>query len=282
MSRRAASYGTIDFAYGAHLATIEPEVDGPIWMVNLMKYKTSATYRDGRSDLTGQEADDRYAPIDVLTSIGAEVVLFGDVDTQLLGDDTIWDRVGVVKYPSRRSFIDMQSRPDFVERHVHKEAGMEFTIVMGCLPRQMPAVPAQSDTQHDAQFEGAQTAGEAGSRSGPVIVMHVIRFNDPVQGPELMRSYEMAAAHAASVNGAGDPSQLVAGWFNVEGTIIGDGRAWHEVRFNQFPSREAFFTVVADPARQAAQREFRERAIADTYAVILRPQINRITGSLAC
>jgi hypothetical protein len=183
MSRIDTPYGTIDATYGAYLATITPEDDGPIWMVNLMKYKKTATYSGTSSELSGQQADDRYAPVDVLTSIGAEVVVFGDVETQLLGDAITWDRVGVVKYPSRRSFIEMQSRPDFVERHVHKEAGMEFTIVMGCVPRETP---------DSAAFD----VGLAPEADDSIIVMHVIAYHDPVRGPELMRSYETAAAAA--------------------------------------------------------------------------------------
>jgi hypothetical protein len=270
MSDQERSYGRIDKNYGFHLATIDPPSDGPIWMVNLMKYKQVAAYVDGSGGISGKEADDRYAPVDVLTAIGAEVILFADVDTQLLGDHTTWDRVGVVKYPSRRSFVEMQSRPDFVERHVHKEAGMEFTIVMGCVPRETPDVSGLGF--------GSDSGRELGV-SDPIIVMHVIRYHDPVAGPEMMRSYESAAAASISATQDGLLSTPIAGWFNVEGTIIGDGREWHEVRFNQFSSREAFLTVVADPARQTAQREFRERAIADTYAIILRPQINRIAAS---
>lgn len=257
MSGQTPSYGRIDSTYGLRLATIDPSHDGPIWMVNLMKYKKVAAYGDGTAGLSGQEADDRYAPMDVLAAIGAEVVLFGDVDTQLLGDTTTWDRVGVVKYPSRRSFIEMQSRPDFTERHVHKEAGMEFTIVMGCVPQARLA-----DSEFDFDREPLALHPASGPALDPVIVMHVIRYHDPVSGSEMMRN---------------DQRTATAGWFNVEGTIIGDGRAWHEVRFDQFPSREACFEMVADPARQAAQRE---QAIADTYAVVLRPQINRIAASL--
>jgi hypothetical protein len=42
--------------------------------------------------------------------------------------------------------------------------------------------------------------------------MHVIRYHDPVSGSEMMRN---------------DQRTATAGCFNVEGTIIGDGRAWH-------------------------------------------------------
>jgi hypothetical protein len=133
-------YGTVDRQYATRLATTAPEFDGPIWMVNLMKYRGVAQYADGRdSSITGREADNLYAPIDTLTEIGAKPVFFGDVDQQLLGDAPIWDRVGVVKYPTHRSFIDMQSRPKFQESHKHKDAGMEQTIIMGCQPMPYPA-----------------------------------------------------------------------------------------------------------------------------------------------
>ena len=123
-------YGRIDPEYASHLATCALEQDGPIFMVNFMKYRARAEYDDGRDDgITGKEADDRYAPLDILADIGALVVFFGDVET---GGD--WDRVGIVRYPTRRSFMMMQARPDFQSRHAHKVAGMERTIVCGTLP----------------------------------------------------------------------------------------------------------------------------------------------------
>ena len=85
------------------LATTAPDEDGPVWMVNLMKYKEVTEYADGRkSAVSGREADDIYAPVDVLSDIGAQIVFVADVDQQLLGDSPIWDRVAVVKYPTRR------------------------------------------------------------------------------------------------------------------------------------------------------------------------------------
>ena len=72
----------------------------------------------------------------------------------------------------------------------------------------------------------------------------------------------------------------VAGWFAVEGTIVGDGRSWDQVRFNEFPSKAAFMAVVTDPERLEAQRRHREPAIADTYTMIVRPTINRIAESV--
>jgi hypothetical protein len=45
-----------------------------------------------------------------------------------------WDRVGIVRYPSRAAFFAMQQRDDFKQQHVHKEAGMGATIVLACHP----------------------------------------------------------------------------------------------------------------------------------------------------
>ena len=124
------SYAQIDREYAAQLATCPPEQDGPVFMVNFMKYRARAAYDDGSDGgRTGKEADDAYAPLDVLHDIGAVVVFFADVEP---GGD--WDRVGIVRYPTRRSFFAMQSRPDFQARHVHKAAGMERTIVCAALP----------------------------------------------------------------------------------------------------------------------------------------------------
>jgi hypothetical protein len=136
-------FGTIDTTYAVDLATREPENDGPIYMVNFMKYKQVASYRDpsaSESPISGQEADDKYAPVDVLERIGAHVAFHGSVVAQGCADE--WDRMGIVKYPTRRSFIDMQSRPDFKTKYVHKEAGMDYTIVMGTLPAaEHPEIP---------------------------------------------------------------------------------------------------------------------------------------------
>ncbi len=261
-------YGTVDRDYAIRLATTPPDEDGPVWMVNLMKYRDVADYADGReSAISGREADDLYTPLESLASVGAEIVFAADVVDQLLGDSPRWDRVAVVRYPTRQAFIEMQSRPDFQRQHVHKDAGMEQTFVIGCQPMPSPDAglerPDWGDVAHPPTDD-----------DGPVVVIHVLRFAEEAarhSSPEDMEAYTAAAARIAVPHGA-----RVAGWFGVEGTIVGDGRTGDQVRFNAFPSRAAFSAVVADPARLEAQREHRETAIADTYALVTRPMIDRL------
>lgn len=269
-------YGTVDRDYGLRLATCDPADDGPIWMVNLMKYREVADYGEagGAGDtapISGAEADDRYAPVEVLAEIGADVAFFGDVEIQALNPEPRWDRVGVVRYRTRRSFIEMQQRNDFKAQHVHKDAGMEQTIVMGCVPIGSPQVSPDQVRPWD------QVPNPPSESDGPVMVIHVVSFetdgtDDPAMvTPDEMRRYSDAAATVAVEQGV-----RIAGWFGVEGTIVGDGRVWHQVRFNAFPSLAAFLVVVNDPARLEAQQHHRERAIADTYTLITRPRIDRI------
>ncbi len=116
----APRYGAVDHDYAMRLATTPPEEDGPVWMVNLMQSREVADYADGReSSISGREADDLYTPLESLAGVGAEIVFVADVEDQLLGDAPRWDRVAVVRYPTRRAFIEMQSRPDFQRQHVH-------------------------------------------------------------------------------------------------------------------------------------------------------------------
>lgn len=129
-------YGRINKEMVGRWLQLPAEDDGPFWALNLMKYREVADYADGRSEeRSGREADDEYTPRASLAAIGAEIVFAGEVERVLAGDGTAWDRVGIVRYPSRRKFFEMQQREEFKQSHVHKDAGMDFTIVMSCLPR---------------------------------------------------------------------------------------------------------------------------------------------------
>ena len=260
-------YGQIDHEYGLKLATTAPEDDGPVWMVNLMRYKDKAEYADGRETTSsGREADDAYTPLGPLAAVGAEVVFVADVEDQLLGEGPKWDRIGVVRYPTRASFIAMQQRDDFQKAHEHKEAGMAETIVIGCQPLDVPPIPNEVDW--------ADVPHPPTDDDGPYTMLHVIRFREEdgaEKTPDHMEAYQKAAGSVAVPNGV-----RVHGWFSAEGTIVGDGRQWHQVRFNTFPSRAAFMAVAREPGRLAAQADHRETAIADTYALGVRASINRL------
>jgi hypothetical protein len=131
--RPQPTYGTPNWEMLGRWMHLDPRDDGPFWALNLMKYHAVARYADGHDGVSGREADNAYAPLGPLAAVGAAVVFVGEVRDQPLGHPA-WDRVAIVRYPTRAAFFAMQERDDFKTQHVHKEAGMEFTIVMSCLP----------------------------------------------------------------------------------------------------------------------------------------------------
>ncbi len=264
-------YGQIDRDYAIKLATTPADEDGPVWMVNLMRYKERAEYTDGReTTLSGREADEEYTPIGPLTAVGAEIVFVADVEDQLIGEEPKWDRIAVVRYATRASFIAMQERDDFQKAHEHKEAGMDQTIVIGGQPLGFPVA--------EQRVDWADVPHPPSDEDGAYTMLHVIRFHEAdgaTVTPDHMESYQEVADSVAVPNGV-----RIDGWFSAEGTIIGDGRSWHQVRFNTFPSRRAFTEVALDPARTRAHSEHRDTAIADTYALGLRASVNTLAASV--
>jgi len=238
-----------------------------VWMVNLMRYRDRARYADGRTtDLTGREADERYAPFGPFRTVGAELVFLSDVEDQLVGDDQEWDRIAVVRYPTRRSFLAMQDLPEYLELHEHKDAGMASTFVICCEPARRPELPVDAPSLGSVPHPSTPD-------DGPVVVLHVIRYHEGRRSEDLDVDGD-AAGRVALPHGV-----RIGAWLGVEGTVVGDGREWDEVRFHEFPSRRAFEAVAFDPERMAAQAG-REPAIADTYTLLLRPSIDRLADSI--
>ena len=102
MSQDNPAFGTPGRDYFRRIIGLAPEDDGPVWMVNFMHYRAEAVYEDGSRGLTGRQADDLYMPTAVLQAIGAEVPFYGDVVMQLDPNPPRWDRIGVVRYPTRQ------------------------------------------------------------------------------------------------------------------------------------------------------------------------------------
>ncbi len=253
--------------------------DGPFHMVNLIAYREKACYVDGReSDLTGEEADELYAPLEFLTAIGAEVRFVAADPTAILGDGAVWDRLAIVRYPSREDFFRMVDDPAFQARSEHKNAGVARSIVMvsDLMPSTLPADFVPKDAPGGAGVPHPATADDPALE-----IVHVLKLRDqavyppgsdepPRTGKEAIALYQEAALSAAMTHGV-----YPVAWFEIRGVLIGDGRQWDEFRINHFPSGEAFSAVVADPIR-AAGSVHRDAAIDDTYTFMSHPLLNEL------
>jgi hypothetical protein len=187
--------------------------DGRIYMLNLTKFLPGSDLPPGADRLgDGRTRDaDEYAPIPLLTAAGATLRLVSDV----LASSGDWDQVAVVDYPTRRSFLELSERRDFREWHMHKQAAVERTTVLGLLP----------------------TEGLPADVVGGRILLELWRGPTPLP---------LADGPATS--------------FDVEGTVIGDGRSWTGVRYT------AIETGTPLPL---------QRPRADFQALLLEPRIVR-------
>ena len=101
---------------------------GPIFMVNLLKFRERAEYADGReSDLTGEQAYGLYGleVAKLLQKHGGGAMFSANVERLMLGEvEELWDTVAIAMYPNRKAMMDMFSSPEYQAIHVHRDAGL--------------------------------------------------------------------------------------------------------------------------------------------------------------
>ena len=236
-------YGTINSDYLASWFQRE-EPGGPMWALNLMDYRVRADYADGReSDISGIEADDLYAPHEHLAAVGSRLILMAPVVHHLRGDDRRWDRIAIAQYRDRMALIEMNSSEEFRVDEEHKDAGMEFTIVMATFPVDGDPVPPQ----------------ESGADPDKLMLLQVVAGTD---APDLAEG--LGATRI--------------GRFWVEDRFIGDHRSFGEARFDlisrdaaaeltsrAFVPDETGYALIADPVMDEVAR-----SLTDPTTVLFR------------
>jgi uncharacterized protein (DUF1330 family) len=107
---------------------IETANEGPIYMVNLLKFKENAEYNDGReASLTGREAYALYSAGvgETISDVGGTIVFAGEVSDIHVGEvEDLWDDVAIVMYPNKAAMLQMFSSTEYQEIHAHREAGL--------------------------------------------------------------------------------------------------------------------------------------------------------------
>jgi uncharacterized protein (DUF1330 family) len=120
-------------------AMIEKGPEGPIVMVNLLKYRERASYgadrAEAKENLSGREAYQRYgaAAFKHVGARGGGIAWMGPQALVFIGGpEQEWDDIVCVKYPSRQKFIEMVSDPDYLAATYHRDAGLERTALLCC------------------------------------------------------------------------------------------------------------------------------------------------------
>lgn len=107
---------------------LEPGRDGPIYMLNLLKFKEKAEYADGRETvLSGAEAYAIYGQevIQHLQKVGGAPMFSAGVERLMLGEvEELWDTAAIAMYPSRKAMLEMIMSPEYQASALHREAGL--------------------------------------------------------------------------------------------------------------------------------------------------------------
>jgi uncharacterized protein (DUF1330 family) len=107
---------------------LAPDAAGPIYMLNLLKFKAHAEYEDGReTSLSGREAYMLYATevAKMVTQVGGKLTFGAEVRRLMLGEvEELWDQVAIAMYPSRAAMFEMIQLPAYAEISVHRTAGL--------------------------------------------------------------------------------------------------------------------------------------------------------------
>ncbi len=105
-----------------------------IAMLNLLKFRGKAVYKDGRADdISGREAYMRYAA--AMTKIvereGGRILFVGRIAGLVIGQvGEMWDVAAIMEYPSRAAFQRIATLPEVAEIGVHREAGLQGQLLI--------------------------------------------------------------------------------------------------------------------------------------------------------
>ncbi len=105
----------------------------PVFMLNLLKFKDKATYKDGE-DISGREAYQRYVKGFAQINGDKTETIFGGAANAFLigGGDGEWDAVALVKYNNAQAMFDAVSSDVYRKIHKHRRAGLEGQLLISC------------------------------------------------------------------------------------------------------------------------------------------------------
>ena len=117
--------------------------NGPMVMVNLLKFKDKAEYPDGSNpEMTGKQAYAVYgaAVMKCLELVGGNGIFSADVSGLILGAvEELWDMVALAYYPGPQAMMQMVGLPEYQGIEIHRFAGLKGQLN---IRTRVPGLPA--------------------------------------------------------------------------------------------------------------------------------------------
>ncbi len=109
----------------AALATLD--TDGPVQMLNLVKLKSSAEYKDGaQSTALAAFTAYRAGAAPIFQKVGGEIIWAGQPQAMIIGPagNEDWDIAFIAQYPGKEAFLTMLNDPDYAKIAHHRAAAV--------------------------------------------------------------------------------------------------------------------------------------------------------------
>ena len=116
--------------------------NGPVHMLNLLKFRARAAYDDG-TECSGAEAYRAYArdSAPIFQRLGGRQVWIGRPELMLIGPpEQTWVLAFIAEYPSVAAFVSMLRNPDYRLAVRHRQAAVADSRLI----RMQPAEPGAS------------------------------------------------------------------------------------------------------------------------------------------
>tara|TARA_R110002124_G_scaffold4095_1_gene25391 strand:+ start:3829 stop:4266 length:438 start_codon:yes stop_codon:yes gene_type:complete len=135
--------GCIDPTREAMAAFRDLPADQPIAMINLLRFRETATYPADHPNhaaaLTGAEAYAAYgrAAAGPFARSGGSQIWLGRPELTLIGPaDEIWHLAFIARYETALAFITMIRDPEYQQAVVHRQAAVADSRLIRCDPRE--------------------------------------------------------------------------------------------------------------------------------------------------
>jgi uncharacterized protein (DUF1330 family) len=108
--------------------------EGPIVMLNLLRFKERADGVFADEGISGREAYERYMADAAghLDRVGGRLLVGVECAETVIGADGEWDVCALVEYPSRAAFLEMIGDESYQQAHPKRSAALADSRLIAC------------------------------------------------------------------------------------------------------------------------------------------------------
>jgi len=109
-------------------------------MINLIKYRPIAIYESAADNAIGRSGREAYQAYGLVAfpkiiGMGGSLVYRGTSDHQFVGNESQnYDDLIIVRYPSRKAYLEMFNSTEYQEAIKHRKAGLEHRVLHEATP----------------------------------------------------------------------------------------------------------------------------------------------------